>query len=138
MIIKNNLIPFKGFTAMAIMPFIFVRKDWIERDDWLGLAYRYDIVLNHEKIHLAQQLEVFWIGCGITLLSCIILGFSGWFLPIPFVLYYVLYCVDWLLGVVSGEKHPYSKICFKKEAYDNEHNQKYLESRKMFSWIKYI
>jgi len=32
MIIKNNLIPFKGFIAMAAWPFIFVRKDWIEKD----------------------------------------------------------------------------------------------------------
>jgi hypothetical protein len=40
-IIKNNIIPFEGFKAMTIWPFIFVRED--ESFD--------DVDLNHEKIH---------------------------------------------------------------------------------------
>ena len=47
-IIKNNIIPFKGFRAITLWPFIFVRK---------GCEFN-DIHLNHEKIHARQQLEL--------------------------------------------------------------------------------
>lgn len=48
MIIKNNILPPKGFLAIAIFPFIFVRKD----------RTMSDIDINHEKIHFAQQKEL--------------------------------------------------------------------------------
>jgi hypothetical protein len=41
MIIKNNIIPFKGYKAISIWPLIFCRSDLNSVD------------LNHEKIHLA-------------------------------------------------------------------------------------
>lgn len=47
-IIKNSIIPFKGFKAITLWPFIFVRK---------GCSFD-EIDLNHEKIHLKQQLEL--------------------------------------------------------------------------------
>ena len=64
MIIFNKYIPKKGFKAMAIFPFIFVRGNEIS-----------DKTLNHEKIHFAQQKEIliiffylfyliFWIKYG--------------------------------------------------------------------------
>ena len=56
MILKNRLIPFGRFVAMAIYPFIFIKK------------YAYDLpkdifdeILNHEKIHFAQQKELYII-----------------------------------------------------------------------------
>ena len=51
-IIKNNIIPFKGFKAITLWPFIFVRK---------GLSFG-EIDLNHERIHGRQQLELALIG----------------------------------------------------------------------------
>ena len=62
MIIYNNLIPFKGWKAITLWPFIFVRKD---------VKFN-DIDLNHEKIHLAQQIEL---------------------LVIPF---YIIYLIEWI------------------------------------------
>lgn len=47
-IIKNNIIPFKGFKAITLWPFIFVRKDCSFNE----------IDLNHENIHGKQQLEL--------------------------------------------------------------------------------
>ena len=51
-IIRNNIIPIKGYVAMAIKPFIFLRKD-------VDLtSYELVIVMRHEKIHFAQQEEL--------------------------------------------------------------------------------
>lgn len=47
-IIKNNIIPFKGFKAITLWPFIFVRKNYSFNE----------IDLNHENIHGKQQLEL--------------------------------------------------------------------------------
>lgn len=41
MIIKNNIIPFKGYKAINLFGIIFTRKDLNEID------------INHEKIHTA-------------------------------------------------------------------------------------
>ena len=47
-IIRNNLIPFPGYKAMTIWPFIFVRKS-----AW------YSVVTDrHERIHGRQQIEM--------------------------------------------------------------------------------
>ena len=48
MIIKNNILPPKGYNAIAIFPFIFVRN---------GVKIT-DRLINHEKIHFAQQKEL--------------------------------------------------------------------------------
>ena len=74
-IIYNKIIPFKGYKAMAIWPFIFARKKLSEID------------INHEKIHLAQQLEL---------------------LIIPF---YIIYLIEWIFKGyrnISFEKEAYT------------------------------
>lgn len=59
-IIYNNLIPFKGFTAITLFPFIFARKEY----EPLGM-----ITIIHENIHLKQQIELlvvfFYLWYGI-------------------------------------------------------------------------
>lgn len=45
--------------------------------------------------------------------------------------FYILYLIFWI-------KYGYRNIPFEKEAYDNDDNLKYLETRKHFAWIKYI
>lgn len=47
-IIRNNLIPFKGYKVLNLFGILFVRKD--EMVD--------DIDINHERIHTAQMLEM--------------------------------------------------------------------------------
>ena len=95
MIIKNKILPPKGFNAMAIFPFIFTRSE-------VG-----KLTLNHEKIHFAQQKELLII------------------------FFYLLYAVFYLL-------YGYKNSPFEKEAYRNGYNLKYLEKRKLFSWVKYL
>ena len=43
-IIYNNIIPFEGFSAMSVGPWIFARKKYEE----IGLP---DTTINHETIH---------------------------------------------------------------------------------------
>lgn len=50
-IIYNNVIPFRGYKAMALWPFVFVRSKYEDS----GLA---DEDIRHESIHLKQQAEM--------------------------------------------------------------------------------
>lgn len=50
MIIKNKILPFGPYEAMAIWPFIFTKVDMDQK------------TLNHEKIHHAQQKELLLVG----------------------------------------------------------------------------
>ncbi|MBP1838125.1 hypothetical protein [Formosa algae] len=72
-------------------------------------------LINHERIHLKQQLEL---------------------LIFPF---YVLYGIEFLVRLVqykNGHK-AYRNISFEREAYINEKDLNYLESRSWFSFFKY-
>lgn len=48
-VVKNKIIPFDGYKAMTIWPFVFVRSELSEID------------MNHEKIHGRQQVETLWL-----------------------------------------------------------------------------
>ena len=50
-IVRNNIIPFKGYKAMNLFGVLFVR----------GNARIDDINLNHEKIHTAQIKEMLYV-----------------------------------------------------------------------------
>lgn len=51
-IIKNSIIPFKGFKAINLFGFVFVRKDEF---------FDYDFDANHERIHTAQMKEMLYV-----------------------------------------------------------------------------
>lgn len=50
-IVRNNIIPFKGFAAINLFGILFVRKD-------VNLSSR---ILNHEYIHTMQMKEMLYI-----------------------------------------------------------------------------
>lgn len=107
-LVYNNIIPFKGYLAMCIFPFIFVRKD----------ARRLTVNdINHEKIHGRQQIELLWI--------------------VFFVWYMVEYIVR-LIAYGFNQRKAYRNISFEQEAYSNESNLDYLRTRKHFAWLKYV
>ena len=58
-IIRNNIIPVKGFSAMNLFGILFVRN---------GIQIS-DTVMNHEKIHSAQIKELLYIPFYIFYLS---------------------------------------------------------------------
>lgn len=109
-IIFNNVIPFRGYKAMAIWPFVFVRSKY--EDNGLG-----DKDIRHETIHLRQQAEL---------------------LVIPFLLWYGIEWL--LRTVFNGCKAhtAYRNISFEREAYANEADKSYLTHRKHYAWIHYI
>jgi len=93
--------------AMALFPFMLFKR----------AAYKGDIYLiNHEKIHFQQQLEL---------------------LIFPF---YVLYLINYLINLIRFKNHyqAYFNICFEKEAYANDQNLRYLKRRRLYSWLKFI
>jgi hypothetical protein len=69
-IIENNLIPFKGFTAINIFGFIFVRKG----------TFVSDRTKNHELIHSCQIEEVMMFCIPIVSAAILIFGISWWWL----------------------------------------------------------
>lgn len=73
-----------------------------------------DVIKNHESIHWQQ-----YIDCGI-------LGFI--------VLYYSFYFWNWVK--YRDGKLAYFMIPFEKEAYDNDENMDYLQSRQRYAWLK--
>ena len=101
-IIKNNLIHFKGFSAINLFGLIFVKRN----------ASLSDIMKNHERIHSAQWKELLYIG---------------------FLLWYI---IEWVVRLPKG--NAYRNISFEQEAYENDYNLSYLETRKRFAFIKYL
>jgi hypothetical protein len=71
--------------------------------------------MNHEKIHLQQQLEL---------------------LILPF---YVLYIGHYLFNLVKYRNHntAYRNICFEREAYDNDWDLNYLPTRRIWAFWRY-
>lgn len=103
-IIKSRLMP-KGY-CMNLFGTLWTRdKSWIDRN-----------VINHERIHTAQQRELLFI---------------------PF---YILYVVEWLIRLIQYRSwhKAYRNISFEREAYTHGHNLNYLKTRKPYSFLKYL
>lgn len=74
-----------------------------------------DRLIRHESIHIQQYTELLVIG------------------------FYLVYVWDWLHGLVkyrSGST-AYMQIRMEQEAYENESDKNYPESRKHYAWLKY-
>ena len=91
--------------AMTIYPFILIKRKGFKKVLFL---------VNHEKIHHQQQLEL---------------------LIIPF---YVVYFLNYIVNLFRFQSHhqAYLNIVFEKEAYANEKNLQYLNNRKTFAAFK--
>ena len=107
-IIYNSKIPriaslFFPVGAITIGPIIFVRA---------GSASK--TLLNHEKIHIEQGRELYYVG------------------------FWALYFYYFLRGVVRfGAYEAYKSIPFEREAYGNQANLNYLSRRPKNNWKTY-
>lgn len=104
-VVVGALLP-KGVAAMSLYPFLLV-KTHKDRDS--------KVLLNHEKIHFKQQLELFVL------------------------LFYIWYFIEFIFfWIRTGSRYKaYRSICFEREAYAKEGDLSYLEKRKRFSFLNY-
>ena len=91
---------------MALYPFVLISKN--KKID--------EFVINHEKIHLRQQIEL---------------------LILPF---YLWYGIEYLIRLIQcrDSDKAYRSISFEKEAYAKETDLHYLRNRSLFSFLKYV
>lgn len=104
MVIKSKLIP-KGICVNLFGTFWARNTDWIDK-----------YVINHERIHTAQQRELLFI---------------------PF---YIVYILEWCFRLIQyrNRREAYLNISFEREAYTNGHDLTYLKTRKLYAWIHYL
>lgn len=105
-ILSLRLLRKTRINGITIFPFIFLRESAFKKNK---------ILINHEKIHIRQQLEL---------------------LVIFFYLWYVVEYYYWYFKL--KDKHlAYRNISFEREAYAMEEDLNYLETRKIWSFWKY-
>jgi len=106
LIVYKYLTP-RGFRGLSFFPFVIVKN----KDDALDT-----FCVNHEKIHLRQQVEL---------------------LVLPF---YIWYLLEYSIRLVQfkDRKNAYYNISFEREAYANEKDLNYLKQRSFWKFLKYI
>ena len=102
-IVRTTILPFRGFTAINLLGMLFVHPG----------VYLSDELMNHERIHTAQQREMLYV------------------------FFYLAYFVEWLMRLPM-HGNAYRNISFEREAYANQRNLHYLESRPFYAWCRYI
>lgn len=103
LLVRKHWLP-SSYIAIAIFPFVvFADAKYITPSN-----------INHERIHLRQQLEL------------LILGF------------YIWYLVEFLFRLIKTRQwsRAYREISFEQEAYRHEHDLEYLKSRKFFAFVR--
>lgn len=129
-LVFNDIIPFKGFMAMCLWPFIFVRN---------SAASRYNVVANtHEHTHAEQQKEM--LAVGIVLAAVLFLIGCGWWSLLALPLFFWWYGLEWCFRLVQyrNAHEAYRNISHEREAYANEKDVGYLTRRRRFAWIHYL
>lgn len=103
---SKYLIP-KNYTGLAFYPFIILKHKSLSKND---------VLINHEKIHLRQQVELLLI------------------------FFYIWYIIEFLFHLIrfGNWNKAYHSISFEKEAYYNEANPNYLLDRKFWAFLKYF
>lgn len=129
-IVRNDTIPFRGFIAITLWPFIFVR-----RQAWAKFT---NDTIRHERIHGRQQVEMLLVG--IVIAAVLALCGVGWWSLLALPLFFWCYGLEWLLALVryGDSRLAYRAISFEQEAYANELDADYLKKRKPFAWLRYL
>ena len=126
-IIRNNIIPFKGFKAINLFGALFVRKS----------AQIDDVLIRHEEIHTKQIIEITLISLLVTLPFLFKLW---WIILLSPLIYYIWYSIEWLIHFIrlKDTNKAYHRISFEEEAYDNQDIDWYLRERKFLNFLKYL
>ncbi len=105
-LVFKYLLP-KGYRGLTIFPFVFIKR----REDKANM-----ILLNHERIHIRQQLEM---------------------LVVPFFIWYGFEFLIRYFQFKNWDK-AYKNISFEREAYAKEKDPDYLKKRSFWNFLKFI
>lgn len=108
--ILKRLSVFMSIGGIAIFPYVILREKYRDgkTKHWVNANKK---TINHEAIHFQQALEL-----GV----------------IPF---YFLYVLEWMFKLPFYGAEAYYQISFEKEAYENEKDLEYLNSRVRYNWV---
>ena len=98
----------RGISGITLFPFIILHGR-------LRGTTEAAVTVNHEKIHIRQQLEL------------LVVFFGLW------------YAVSFIAGLIRGRGRygAYRNIIFEREAFDRMYDLDYLSRRKLFGFMKY-
>lgn len=116
-IVKNKIVPFGSFVAMAMWPFIFCKRDLTS------------IEINHEEIHGRQQRELWLIGFYI-------LYVLFWIIEVFRCAYDKNRGIDGIYKSKGYWDRVYKANPFEWEAYRCQWVAEYLKTREKFAWWK--
>ncbi len=107
MILIIPKIKYLDISGITLFPFIILRDKHLKQDKR---------ILNHERIHIRQQVEL---------------------LVLPF---YVLYLIEFAIGLIKykNKSNAYMNISFEREAYRHDLDLNYLKDRKWWAWRNFI
>lgn len=106
MIFLTKYMIFRKYSAITLWPVIIMNK-----------RFKNSVILiNHEKIHLKQQIEM------------LVIPFYLWYF-FEFIIRYFQY-KSWQLA--------YRNISFEREAYSNQNNMNYIVNRKFWGFWEHI
>lgn len=102
-IVRTSILPFHGFSAINLLGILFVHHG----------VYLSNELINHERIHTAQQRELLYV------------------------FFYIIYIIEWLVRLIM-RGNAYRNISFEREAYANQRNLNYLKERPLYAWRHYM
>lgn len=73
-----------------------------------------DADYRHEQIHARQELEMLFVG------------------------FFIWYGIEAVVRYFTGAVRPYRNISLEAEAYENEDDADYLNTRKWYAWVHYL
>ena len=98
-IVRNRFLPSKNFAAINLFGILFCHHDTLVTD----------VMVNHERIHTRQMLEM-----GI-------------------IFFYLWYLTEWVVRLFL-KGNAYMNLSFEREAYLYESDMDYLKHRRLFAW----
>ena len=125
--ITSDILPFGGFTAMTVWPFIFVRRD--REHLYTGRLDR------HEHIHAIQQTETLVVGMAVA--AGLMAAGCGWWSLLAVPLFFWWYVTEWLVRLAFGQDmdEAYRGLFFEREAYGHQDEEDYLLRRRPLAWL---
>jgi len=106
-LIVNKRFFYGKFKGISLWPFVILENTKLKQDKYF---------LNHERIHLRQQIEL------------LVVFFYIWY-ALEFIIRYA-YLKDGMMA--------YRNISFEREAYRRETNLKYLKKRSLWAFLQYL